>query len=133
MPAAVRDGFVSGAVMFDVLHHLERPIEFLIEASRVLKSARSACDRLAEPAECRAFAAPSGAGAAIAPRQNIGPRQTDQNETRISLPSWGALQLIGLDNPADLVVVRQWDESCNHESERTSAGTPSGLLVGSAN
>jgi SAM-dependent methyltransferase len=31
------DGFFSGAVMLDVLHHLERPIEFLTEASRVLK------------------------------------------------------------------------------------------------
>jgi SAM-dependent methyltransferase len=31
------DGFFSGAVMLDVLHHLERPIEFLMEASRVLK------------------------------------------------------------------------------------------------
>jgi SAM-dependent methyltransferase len=30
------DGF-SGVVMLDVLHHLERPIEFLREASRVLK------------------------------------------------------------------------------------------------
>src|SRR3981081_3505713 len=27
----------SGVVMLDVLHHLERPIEFLTEASRVLK------------------------------------------------------------------------------------------------
>jgi SAM-dependent methyltransferase len=31
------DGFFSGVVMLDVLHHLERPIEFLREASRVLK------------------------------------------------------------------------------------------------
>jgi SAM-dependent methyltransferase len=30
-------GYFSGAVMLDVLHHLERPIEFLSEASRVLK------------------------------------------------------------------------------------------------
>lgn len=32
------DGAFAGAVMLDVLHHLERPIEFLREASRVLKS-----------------------------------------------------------------------------------------------
>jgi SAM-dependent methyltransferase len=32
------DQFFSGVVMLDVLHHLERPIEFLREASRVLKS-----------------------------------------------------------------------------------------------
>ena len=31
------DGFFAGVVMLDVLHHLERPIEFLKEASRVLK------------------------------------------------------------------------------------------------
>jgi SAM-dependent methyltransferase len=31
------DRFFSGVVMLDVLHHLERPIEFLREASRVLK------------------------------------------------------------------------------------------------
>jgi SAM-dependent methyltransferase len=31
------DEFFSGVVMLDVLHHLERPIEFLEEASRVLK------------------------------------------------------------------------------------------------
>jgi SAM-dependent methyltransferase len=31
------DGYFSGVVMLDVLHHLERPIEFLSEASRVLK------------------------------------------------------------------------------------------------
>ena len=31
------DNFFSGAVLLDVLHHLERPIEFLTEASRVLK------------------------------------------------------------------------------------------------
>jgi SAM-dependent methyltransferase len=32
------DGSFAGVVMLDVLHHLERPIEFLGEASRVLKS-----------------------------------------------------------------------------------------------
>ena len=31
------DGSFSGVVLLDVLHHLERPIEFLKEASRVLK------------------------------------------------------------------------------------------------
>ncbi|WP_322868072.1 class I SAM-dependent methyltransferase [Bradyrhizobium ottawaense] len=31
-------GIFSGVVMLDVLHHLERPIEFLNEASRVLKA-----------------------------------------------------------------------------------------------
>jgi SAM-dependent methyltransferase len=31
------DQSFAGAVMLDVLHHLERPIEFLKEASRVLK------------------------------------------------------------------------------------------------
>jgi SAM-dependent methyltransferase len=31
------DGTFAGAVMLDVLHHLERPIDFLKEASRVLK------------------------------------------------------------------------------------------------
>ena len=31
------DGFFAGVVMLDVLHHLERPIEFLKEASRVLQ------------------------------------------------------------------------------------------------
>jgi SAM-dependent methyltransferase len=31
------DGLFSGVVMLDVLHHLERPIEFLREASRVLQ------------------------------------------------------------------------------------------------
>jgi SAM-dependent methyltransferase len=32
-----RDGSFSGIVMLDVLHHLERPIDFLKEASRVLR------------------------------------------------------------------------------------------------
>jgi SAM-dependent methyltransferase len=32
-----RDGAFTGVVMLDVLHHLERPIEFLNEVSRVLK------------------------------------------------------------------------------------------------
>jgi SAM-dependent methyltransferase len=32
-----RDEFFAGVVMLDVLHHLERPIEFLHEVSRVLK------------------------------------------------------------------------------------------------
>jgi SAM-dependent methyltransferase len=32
-----RDGFFAGVVMLDVLHHLERPIEFLKEAARVLE------------------------------------------------------------------------------------------------
>ena len=31
------NGAFSGIIMLDVLHHLERPIEFLKEASRVLK------------------------------------------------------------------------------------------------
>ncbi len=31
------NGYFAGVVMLDVLHHLERPIEFLKEASRVLK------------------------------------------------------------------------------------------------
>jgi SAM-dependent methyltransferase len=31
------DGYFAGVVMLDVLHHLERPIDFLEEASRVLK------------------------------------------------------------------------------------------------
>jgi SAM-dependent methyltransferase len=31
------EGFFSGVIMLDVLHHLERPIEFLKEASRVLR------------------------------------------------------------------------------------------------
>jgi SAM-dependent methyltransferase len=31
------DRYFSGVVMLDVLHHLERPLEFLNEASRVLK------------------------------------------------------------------------------------------------
>ena len=33
-----RNGLFSGVVMLDVLHHLERPIDFLLEASRVLKT-----------------------------------------------------------------------------------------------
>ena len=33
-----RDGAFSGVVMLDVLHHLERPIEFLKEASRILQA-----------------------------------------------------------------------------------------------
>jgi SAM-dependent methyltransferase len=32
-----RDGYFAGIVMLDVLHHLERPIEFLNEAARLLK------------------------------------------------------------------------------------------------
>ena len=32
-----RDGLFAGVVMLDVLHHLERPIDFLQEAARVLK------------------------------------------------------------------------------------------------
>jgi SAM-dependent methyltransferase len=32
-----RDGLFAGVVMLDVMHHLERPIEFLNEASRVLQ------------------------------------------------------------------------------------------------
>jgi SAM-dependent methyltransferase len=32
-----QDGSFAGVVMLDVLHHLERPIEFLTEAARVLK------------------------------------------------------------------------------------------------
>ena len=32
-----RNEFFTGVVMLDVMHHLERPIEFLKEASRVLK------------------------------------------------------------------------------------------------
>ena len=32
-----RNEFFAGVVMLDVMHHLERPIEFLKEASRVLK------------------------------------------------------------------------------------------------
>jgi SAM-dependent methyltransferase len=32
-----QDGTFAGVVMLDVLHHLERPIDFLKEASRVLK------------------------------------------------------------------------------------------------
>lgn len=31
------DGFFSGVIMLDVLHHLEQPVEFLKEASRVLR------------------------------------------------------------------------------------------------
>src|ERR1700704_1642599 len=33
-----RNEFFAGVVMLDVLHHLERPIEFLKEASRVLEA-----------------------------------------------------------------------------------------------
>jgi SAM-dependent methyltransferase len=40
--------FFAGVVMLDVLHHLERPIEFLREASRVLK--RGGCLVMIEPA-----------------------------------------------------------------------------------
>jgi SAM-dependent methyltransferase len=32
-----RDEFFAGVVMLDVMHHLERPIEFLKEASRILE------------------------------------------------------------------------------------------------
>lgn len=32
-----QDGYFAGIIMLDVLHHLERPIEFLNEASRLLK------------------------------------------------------------------------------------------------
>jgi SAM-dependent methyltransferase len=32
-----RDEFLSGIIMLDVLHHLERPVDFLKEAARVLK------------------------------------------------------------------------------------------------
>jgi SAM-dependent methyltransferase len=32
-----RDGLFAGVVMLDVMHHLERPIEFLKEASRILE------------------------------------------------------------------------------------------------
>lgn len=32
-----RDEFFAGVVMLDVMHHLERPIEFLKEASRILQ------------------------------------------------------------------------------------------------
>lgn len=42
------DGTFSGAVMLDVLHHLERPIEFLREASRILKT--GGCLAMMEPA-----------------------------------------------------------------------------------
>jgi SAM-dependent methyltransferase len=42
------DGLFSGVVMLDVLHHLERPIDFLREASRVLKP--SGCIAMIEPA-----------------------------------------------------------------------------------
>ena len=42
------DQFFAGVVMLDVLHHLERPIEFLKEASRVLKP--GGCLAMIEPA-----------------------------------------------------------------------------------
>jgi SAM-dependent methyltransferase len=42
------DGAFTGVVMLDVLHHLERPIEFLKEASRVLKP--GGCLAMIEPA-----------------------------------------------------------------------------------
>jgi SAM-dependent methyltransferase len=42
------NGFFSGVVMLDVLHHLERPICFLEEASRVLKP--GGCLAMIEPA-----------------------------------------------------------------------------------
>jgi SAM-dependent methyltransferase len=42
------DGAFAGVVMLDVLHHLERPIEFLKEASRVLKP--GGCLAMIEPA-----------------------------------------------------------------------------------
>ena len=42
------EGFFAGVVMLDVLHHLERPIEFLREASRVLKP--GGCLVMIEPA-----------------------------------------------------------------------------------
>ena len=43
-----RDGLFSGVIMLDVLHHLERPIEFLGEAARVLKP--GGCLAMIEPA-----------------------------------------------------------------------------------
>jgi SAM-dependent methyltransferase len=43
-----RHEFFAGVVMLDVLHHLERPIEFLKEASRVLKP--GGCLAMIEPA-----------------------------------------------------------------------------------
>jgi SAM-dependent methyltransferase len=42
------DGSFSGVVMLDVLHHLERPIAFLKEASRILKT--GGCVAMIEPA-----------------------------------------------------------------------------------
>jgi SAM-dependent methyltransferase len=42
------NGFFAGVVMLDVLHHLERPIDFLAEASRVLKP--GGCLAMIEPA-----------------------------------------------------------------------------------
>jgi len=43
-----RNEFFAGVVMLDVLHHLERPIEFLKEASRVLRP--GGCLAMIEPA-----------------------------------------------------------------------------------
>lgn len=42
------DGDFSGVLMLDVLHHLERPIDFLREAARVLR--RGGCIAMIEPA-----------------------------------------------------------------------------------
>lgn len=43
-----QDGYFSGIIMLDVLHHLERPIEFLNEAARLLKP--GGCLAMIEPA-----------------------------------------------------------------------------------